>query len=76
MVNISDIQGRCTHRYRVAVPDSDCEDVEVGELVLLVASVRVVVVGGLLVDMADGEQRVELDDADDADDDEGQGSIT
>jgi len=63
MVNISDSQGRCTYRYRVAVLDSDCEDVEVGVCVPLPPSVRVVV--GLLVDMADGEQRAELDDGDD-----------
>lgn len=40
--------------------ESDCEDVVVGVLVLELPSVRVVL--GLVVDMADDEQRVELDD--------------
>ena len=56
----SDRQGRCTYRYSVAVSESECEDVGDGELVDVPPSVRVAV--GLVVDMADDAQRVELDD--------------
>lgn len=60
---MSDTQGQCTHRYRVAVLEFVCEDDEPGELAVGPPSMMVGV--ATLVDMADDDKGTKLDDDDD-----------